>query len=459
MSEMHQPPASGPEHGDGEPYTGGTPWYGDTNAAWPPGPSAQQQPGGYWPPPGGYWPPQAPPPRRPRRHIRAVIAGAIGASVLVGVGIGHVAWRPSPASTSSNASQDTGGLGTGQQQFGAPFQPSGGNDGGATGTSGASDAASTAIAKKVDPALVDVNTTLGYQSEEAAGTGIVLTSNGEILTNNHVIDGATSISVTDIGNHHTYAAAVVGYDQADDVAVLQLQGASHLATASLGTSLTPKVNQDVVAIGNAGGVGGVPSTAAGTITALNQSITASDENDSSSENLTGLIQVNADVEPGDSGGPLVTEQGQVIGMDTAASAGFTFRSSGHEGYAIPIKHAMSIAHAILKGQASDSVHIGSTAFLGVEVSSQSGQGGRPSSGDAPQGAVVAGLVPDSPAAATQLSENDVITALNGTPVTSAQGLTRLLSHYHPDDTVHLTWVDTSGQQHTTTIRLATGPAA
>jgi S1-C subfamily serine protease len=360
----------------------------------------------------------------------------------------------SNASGAGGSVGDGNGGGLGTAPFAEPFQPS---TGGASG-SGTSDAATSAVAKKVDKALVDVNTTLGYQSEEAAGTGIVLTSNGEILTNNHVINGATSIRVTDIGNGHTYAAAVVGYDQSDDVAVLQLQGASNLATADLGTSLTPQVNQKVVAIGNAGGVGGTPSTAAGQITALNQSITASDENDSSSENLTGLLQVNADVEPGDSGGPLVTQQGQVIGMDTAASAGFQFRSSGHEGYAIPIKHAMSIAGKISKGQGSDTVHIGSTAFLGVEVSSQPGQGGG-NSADQPQGAVVAGIVPDSPAAGTNLSQNDVITGLNGTTVTSSQGLTKLLSHYHPNDTVKLTWDDISGQHHTTSVRLATGPAA
>lgn len=459
MSDMHQPPAQGPEYGEHDASgPGGTPWYGGPNGAWPPGPDPRRQQTAFWPPAGGYWP-QPEPPRRPRRHIRALVAGAIGAAVLVGVGIGHVAWQPSAASSSSDASSN--GFGGGSA-FGNQFQPSGGNGGAASGASDGSSPAS-AVASKVDPGLVDVDTTLGYQSEEAAGTGIVLTSDGEILTNNHVINGATSIRVTDLGNNRTYAATVVGYDETDDVAVLRLVGASHLPTATLGTSITPKVNQNVVAIGNAGGVGGTPSTAAGRITALNQSITANDENDSSSENLTGLLQVNADVEPGDSGGPLVTEQGQVIGMDTAASAGFTFRSSGqssgHQGFAIPINHAMSIVHRITAGQESTTVHIGATGFLGVEVSSAAtGQGGTPSGGT-PRGAIVAGLIPDSPAASTQLSENDVITSLDGTAVTSSQSLTKLLSHHHPNDPVALTWVDTAGQQHTATIRLANGPAA
>ena len=131
------------------------------------------------------------------------------------------------------------------------------------------------------------------------------------------------------------------------------------------------VGEDIVGIGNAGGTGGTPSAAGGTVTALNQSITASDEGDSSSEQLTGLIETNADIQPGDSGGSLVDTSGDVVGIDTAASAGFSFQSSGqssgNQGYAIPINEAISIGQQIEAGTASSTVHIGATAFLGVEV--------------------------------------------------------------------------------------------
>ena len=177
------------------------------------------------------------------------------------------------------------------------------------------------IASRVDPGLVDVTSTLGYQGAKAMGTGIVLTSNGEILTNNHVINGATSVSVTDIGNGKTYKATVVGYDESQDIAVLQLSGASGLTTATTGDSSAVQVGENVVALGNAGGVGGTPSVAAGTVTALNQSITASDEGSGTSEQLSGLIETNADIQAGDSGGSLVNSYGQVIGVDTAASSG------------------------------------------------------------------------------------------------------------------------------------------
>ena len=211
----------------------------------------------------------------------------------------------------------------------------------------------SSIASKVDPGLVDINTTLGYQQEEAAGTGIVLSSSGVILTNNHVIDGATTISVTDIGNGKTYSASVVGYSRTKDIAVLQLHGASGLQTATIGDSSKVSVGEGVVGIGNAGGTGGTPSAAGGTVTALNQSITASDDGDGSSEQLTGLIETNADIQAGDSGGSLVNTSGEVVGIDTAASAGFSFQSSGqssgNQGYAIPINEAITIAKQIELG--------------------------------------------------------------------------------------------------------------
>jgi S1-C subfamily serine protease len=229
------------------------------------------------------------------------------------------------------------------------------------------------IASKVDPGLVDVVTTLGYQNGEAAGTGMVLTSTGEVLTNNHVIDGATSIKATDIGNGRTYTAKVVGYDKTHDTAVLQLEGASGLQTISL-SSASPQTGQKVVALGNAGGKGGTPSEVTGRITGLNQSITASDESAGNAERLTGMIGHNAPIQPGDSGGPLVDTYGQVIGMDTAGSSS---QAAGNQpgqaqtqtqAFAIPITEASSIASQIEAGTPSSTVHLGRTAFLGIQTS-------------------------------------------------------------------------------------------
>jgi S1-C subfamily serine protease len=330
----------------------------------------------------------------------------------------------------------------------------------------------------VDPGLVDINTTLGYQQEQAAGTGIVLSSNGIILTNNHVIDGATSISVTDIGNKKTYTASVVGYDRTKDIAVLQLHNASGLTTATLGNSSNASVGEDVVGVGNAGGTGGTPSAAGGTVTALNQSITASDDGDGTSEQLSGLIETNADIQPGDSGGALVDTTGEVLGIDTAASAGFSFQSnaqsSGTQGFAIPIDTALSIAKSIEEGSGSSTVHIGETAFLGVEInasgssssnSGNSGSGGFGSSfggnsgntGSTASGASVASVVTNGPAQEAGLAEGDVITSLGGKTVTTPNDLTTAISQYHPGDKVSIGWTDSSGQTHTATVQLSSGP--
>jgi S1-C subfamily serine protease len=360
------------------------------------------------------------------------------------------------------------------------------------------------IASSVDPGLVDVKSTLGYQDATSLGTGIVLTSNGEILTNNHVINGATSVSVTDIGNGKTYTATVVGYDESQDIAVLQLSGASGLATATTGNSSTVGVGNSVVALGNAGGVGGTPSVAAGSVTALNQSITASDESSGSSEQLSGLIETNADIQAGDSGGPLVNAHGQVIGMDTAASTNYQFGGSGGnsgfggsggsggssgfgggyggfgssgsgssgsgstgsgsagssdgsttQGYAIPINTALSIAKQIDSSQASSTVHIGATAFLGLEIgTSGEGQGFQTT-----QGVDIVGTQSGTPAANAGIGDGDVVTALDGKSVSTGTDISNILIGHHPGDTVSITWTDTSGQSHTATLTLGTGPSA
>jgi S1-C subfamily serine protease len=351
--------------------------------------------------------------------------------------------------------------------FQFPFGPSGGFGNGNPGGFGGSGQPSTregaggpsdvkGIAAKITPALVDVNTTFSFQSAEGAGTGIVLTSNGEILTNNHVVDGATSISVTDLGNGRRYAASVVGYDPVHDMAVLQLKNASGLKTAALGNSAAAKVGQPVVAVGNAGGKGGTPTSTGGSITALGHSIVANDNLDGTSEHLHGLIQVNADVISGDSGGSLVDTSGQVIGMDTADEQGFSVQGAANRGYAIPISQALATARAIEAGQGSADIHIGSTAFLGVLITTRASQNGQ---APATKGAAVSGVVRGGAAAKAGLTSGDVITSLNGQSVASSQALSRLMITHHPGDSVRLGWASPNGQSHISTVTLASGPPA
>jgi S1-C subfamily serine protease len=359
---------------------------------------------------------------------------------------------------------------------GAALGLSHGSTPGSTATSTSTNELTTAqIASRVNPAIVNVTSTLGYQQATAKGTGIVLTSNGEILTNNHVINGATSISVTDVGNGKSYKATVVGYDESQDIAVLQLSGASGLTTASTTDSSAVKVADNVVALGNAGGKGGTPSVAPGHVTALNQAITATDEGSGSSEQLTGLIETNAAIEAGDSGGPLVNSHAQVIGIDTAASTNYQFgggngnggfgapggfggsgssNSAGGsttQGYAIPINTALSIARQIEAGQASSTVHIGATAFIGLQIASQQSS--------YYQGVVLGGAQAGTPAAKAGLAQGDVVTALDGKSVSSGTQIQQILVGKHPGDKVSIAWTDTTGQSHTADITLAAGPAA
>ena len=393
-------------------------------------------------PPYAAWGWSATPPPRPAPVGRVVLAlvvavGVLVAAVLGGV-VGHQIWR----SSTSNPFGGASGPGAGQT---------------APGGSGPQDASS--IASHVDPGLVDVNSVIETQGLQGAGTGMVLTPDGEVLTNNHVVEGASRISVTDVGNGRTYSASVVGYDRAHDIAVLQLSGASGLQTVSLGDSSKVNVGQGVVAVGNANGTGGTPSFAGGTVTGTDQTITASDQVDGSSEQLSGLIQTNAAIVSGDSGGPLVNTAGQVIGMDTAASGGYSFQTSGSQGYAIPINTALGIVRQIRGGVSTGTVHVGPTAFLGVEVRASGGSGNGFGGGPAAPvaGAEIVGVVSDGPAASAGLVVGEVITAVNGHSVGSAEALTAVMLGQKPGTTVPVAYTDTLGQQHTVDVRLASGP--
>jgi len=305
------------------------------------------------------------------------------------------------------------------------------------------------IAARTDPALVDIVVSDAYHAVEGAGTGMVLSAGGEVLTCNHVIEGATTIKVTDVGNGRTYSASVVGYDPSQDVAVLKLAYAAGLKTVKVGDSSKVTTGDGVVAIGNAEGTGGTPTYAGGSVIATAQSITAQDEVSGASEQLAGLIEINADVFPGDSGGALVNKSGQTTGMIAAASEAFQFQPSANQGYAIPINVADSVAGQILSGSASSTVHVGPTAFLGVEVQS-------PFAGIS--GAEIIEIVPGGPPANAGLVPGDIVTAVNGQAITSPEGLSDLLLGESPSRSVQVHYLDPSGLQRTVSVRLVRGPA-
>jgi S1-C subfamily serine protease len=287
--------------------------------------------------------------------------------------------------------------------------------------------------------IVDIYTKLGYQQGEAAGTGMILTRSGEVLTNNHVIEGATSFRVVDVTTHKKYTATVVGYSVSRDVAVLQLAHASRLQTIPLGRSAQVRVGQVVVARGNALGRGGPPKAVTGKVKALHRQIVARDDS-GIPETLDNLMVTDAQVQPGDSGGPLENADGRAVGMVTAASTGAVHRS-----YAIPIAQALGVARQIETGTSSTTVHVGATAFLGVVLRDVAG------------GAKIVEVVPGSAADSAGLVAGDVITSLNGSAVSSRADVRQVLLSLVPATAVPIAWTDATGTAQTGTVTPSSGP--
>jgi S1-C subfamily serine protease len=483
----------------GYPPPGG---YGQAGDYGPPG--GYGQPGGYgsggyrpggYGPPGGYGHPAdyiEQQPRRPSR-TRGFLVYLVVAALAAGVGAGAVAAleHSSPASSntpSAGSNPNSGGFNPNNNPSNGGFSPGGGSNSG----TGVNNAQEQAVANAVEPGVVDIQSSLQYVGGTAEATGMVISSNGLVLTNNHVIVDTTGLTATLVSTGQKFPAKWLGYDKSDDVSVLQLEGASGLRTVPLGDSATVKLGDPVVAIGNAEGVGGKPTVVTGTITQLNQTITASDDL-GGSETLHGMLQTNADIVQGDSGGPLANTAGKVIGMDTAAASGSFGNQSPDVGFAIPINKALSIAREIINGQGSSTIKIGATGFIGVDVAPGSagsatspaqqqqrqeqslgngGFGGNSGTGclansqnagvpqniaPASAGTLVLGVLCATPADTAGITAGDVITAVDGHAVTSPNSLTAILSGYRPGTTVSVTWMDVSGQQHTGQLNLIEAP--
>jgi S1-C subfamily serine protease len=327
-----------------------------------------------------------------------------------------------------------------------------------------------AVAAKVEPGIVDINSVLAYQNVPTAATGMVLSPSGLVLTNNHVVNGATRIRATAVTSGRTYGVRVIGVDPTQDVALIQLQGASRLGTIQVGDSGKVSLGTAVVAVGNAGGRGGTPAVTQGTITSVNKTITASDGGSGANpETLHGMLQSNAPIQPGDSGGAWANSAGQVIGMTTAANSQPPGSSGANLGFAIPIDRALSIARQIASGHGSSTILIGTSGVMGVGVDNFSdaaaclasgslgGLGGSPGTPATRSGALVCQAYPGTPAARAGLGTGDVITSVNGQAVSNATSLSTIMRRYRPGDTISVTWVDTSGQRHTASITLTAGP--
>jgi len=377
------------------------------------------------------------------RRYRGLLIG--GATVLaLGIGAGGVGVGVALTGLPLNSTGSSTGQGAGP---GAQNGTGGGRHGTFTGP-GTASVNATAATSAQKAGVVTIVSTLNYSKAEAAGTGIILSSRGEILTNNHVVQGSTAIKVTVESTGTSYTARVVGTDETDDIAVLQLVDSTGapvtgLPKATIDTG-TLAAGDAVTSVGNAEGTGNLVA-ATGTVTALEQSITVANDITGADEHLTGLIETDADVVSGDSGGPLIDKQGEVAGVVTAASSG----SRAVTGYAIPIDTALAIAKQIVDGHASSTIVIGLPAFLGVELASdQTGSG-----------VLISGIVAGSAAAGTGLAAGDTITAVDGSPATTADALSSMIKAHAIGDRVTISYTDASGAAQQVTVTLAAGPAA
>jgi serine protease Do len=359
-------------------------------------------------------PPPAPPapaaPARPRSWLAAIVAAAVLGGAGAGAGVSALMHNDSTTTVVSPSAAASGSRNS--SVIAKPTDVQG-------------------ILAKVGPAVAYVRTQ-AFQSGRffpsgGAGTGVVLTPDGELLTNAHVVAGATSIKVTVGTDTQSHNATVMGVNTNADLALVKISGVSNLPVADLGNSSDLKVGDSVIAIGNALNLQGGMTVTEGIVSALNRSI------DATNESLSGLIQTDAAINPGNSGGPLVNSAGQVVGINTATSG-----DAQNIGFAIAIDNAKPVINQLKNGGGSSSSgssnQQASTAFLGVSVT------------DGQTGAVVAAVDPSSPAGQAGIQQGDEIVSLGGKSVQSADDLTSAMRSHKPGDRVTVTFIRGQGRQ-------------
>ncbi len=421
----------------------------------PPPPPPGEPPGavyGHWSPNPEWGPPTWPPaPQRSGGSGFRRTALALFAVACVGAG-GGTAWALTTASISnpSNGSQPGGSTGPG----GSTFNP---NNGGSVPSTGSGLSAATIA--KLDSAIVDITGDVAGGGGQVAGTGMIITSNGEVLTNNHVIASTINIRAQIDGTGPQYQVKVIGYDATDDVALVQLVGASNLPTVPIGDSSKVAAGDSITVLGNALGRGGTPAEVGGTVTGVDAQITASDDSQDT-ETLYGMLQVSAQIEPGDSGGPEVNAAGRVIGITTAGQTSGNpnqQQTSSTIGFAIPINKAMQIVSQIRSG-AGPNIHIGLAAQLGVAVYPsvpviQNGTGVDCTSSRATTGAWVSGVTAN-PAVSAGVTACGRITGIGGHTIATSSDLHNAMETFTVGQTVSLTWMDASAVSHSATVTLS-----
>lgn len=295
------------------------------------------------------------------------------------------------------------------------------------------------VADKVSPSVVSIITSIkqrtifGTYDSGAAGTGVIVSGDGYILTNKHVISGASKINVVlDDGTSYE-DVKLVATDPLNDIAFLKIEGASNLPAVKLGNSKTIKVGQQVIAIGNA--LGQYQNTVtSGIISGLGRSITASDDSTSESEQLNDMIQTDTAINHGNSGGPLVNAAGEVIGINTATADSSSVENMG---FAIPISSVKGMLSQLIEKGSAKRAYIG---VYGVEITAELAKNYNlpVSNGAYLYSSKYSAVISGSPAEKAGLKDKDIIVAINGAKVGVNGSMSNLIGEYKPGDTVQLT---------------------
>lgn len=381
--------------------------------------------------------PTQPEPVARRKGLRQTAAMTVAAVVISAAAAGTVVHVVDDSANSSNRASAAAATSTSVSTLPAAAQVSAD--------------VKTALAK-IEPSVVLINDTItstdngrggfggfGGFEESGAGTGIIITADGEVVTNAHVVNGASNIKVTLPNNGGTHAASIVGIDTTKDLAVIKIAGVSNLSPAAFANSDSVQVGDSVLAVGNALGYGGAPTVTEGIVSAKGRTL------QDSTNPLSNLLQTDAAINPGNSGGPLVDSLGQVIGINVAVASGTQTEPAQNIGFSIPSNTVVSALPALKAGQGASSQGgtgtTTTTAFLGVSV------------GDASNGAQVEAVEPGSPAATAGLQPGDVITAISGTSISSGSDLQQAIRSKKPGTAVTVT-IDRNGT--TSTVKATLG---
>ncbi|HEY1824974.1 MAG TPA: trypsin-like peptidase domain-containing protein [Acidimicrobiales bacterium] len=290
------------------------------------------------------------------------------------------------------------------------------------------------LVQKVLPSIVSIKVT--GDGTEDQGTGMIISKNGLVVTNNHVIAAAVAsgtITVTRSGTTKSEPATLVGTNPVDDVALIRIDNASKLPTVTFGNSNALEAGDSVVAIGNALGLAaGTPTVTSGIVSALGRTVTAG--TDTSSETLDNMIQTDAAINPGNSGGPLLDAEGDVIGMNTAVAGTLSDgENSQNIGFAIPEATIQSLLSTLMAGESV----VNHGAFIGVEIESDNASLQQEYGFSVSQGAVVMSVIANTGAAKAGVKQGDIIVGINSTTIDSAQDVTSVISSLHPGQRIAL----------------------